>query len=121
MKHSTLHAVILVTGLVTAFVHLVLLSVVLGELSVLFVLNGLGYLALLGAFFWNPPFLAGRRGLLHALFIGYAAVTVLAWIPAGTRGPVGYLTKLDELILIAALVMHLRSPSEMPMASGEGG
>jgi len=120
MKHSTLHTVILITGLITGLVHLVLLSVQLGELSVLFVLNGLGYLTLLGAFFWNPPFLAGRRSLVHYLFIGYAAVTVLAWIPLGSRTPTGYLTKLDELVLIAAMVMHLRSPSEMLASAGKG-
>jgi hypothetical protein len=121
MKHSTLHAVILVSGLITGLVHLVLLSVQLGELSVLFVLNGLGYLTLLGAFFWNPPIVASRRSLMHYAFIAYAAVTILAWIPAGSRTPTGYLTKLDELVLIAALVMHLRSPAEMPSATGGGG
>jgi hypothetical protein len=118
MKHSTLHTLVLVTGLITGLVHLVLLSVQLGELSVLFVLNGLGYLALLGGFFWNPPFLAGRRSLMHYLFISYAAVTILAWIPLGSRTLTGYVTKLDELVLIAALVAHLRSPSEVPAASG---
>src|SRR3972149_5766002 len=99
MKHSTLHTVILITGLITALVHLVLLSVQLGELSVLFMLNGLGYLALLGGFFLNPSFLASRRSLMHYLFIGYTAITILAWIPLGSRTLTGYLTKLDELVL----------------------
>jgi hypothetical protein len=58
MKHSTLHAVIIVTALITALIHLVLLSVLIGEVSVLFILNGLGFLALLAAWYYTPGFLA---------------------------------------------------------------
>lgn len=108
MSRSTLRAVILITGLITALVHLILLSVLLGGVSVLFVLNGLGYLALLAAFFLNLPFLAGRRRLVHYAFIAYTLVTILAWIPGGLRNAVGYLTKLDEVILVLALWQHLR-------------
>ncbi len=77
--------------------------------DLLFTLNGLGYLALVIAFFWEGvPFFSTRRRLLDYLFIAFAAVTVLAWVAIGARTPLGYVTKLDEILLIAALVMDLR-------------
>ncbi len=109
MKHSTLHNVILITGLVTGLIHLVLLSLQLREFSLMFVLNGLGFLALVALFFINPGFVAERRDLIHYAFIAYTAVTVLAWIFVGTRSLTAYVTKVDEVILIVALFMHLRS------------
>lgn len=109
MSHSNLRTVILVTGLITALVHGVLLSIQLGEPSVLFILNGIGYLALLAAFWFRPAFLANRSALLHYALIGYAALTILAWIPAGSRTLTGFATKLDELILVYALFAHLRA------------
>jgi hypothetical protein len=119
MKHSTLHATILVTGLITAFVHLVMLGLLPEHKDLLFILNGLGYLGLLGLFFANPAMLASRRSLMHYAFIAFAAVTIGAWVAiAPERNALGYFTKLDELVLIAALVAHLRSPSDMPAPSG---
>ncbi len=112
MSRSTLRVVILITGLITALVHLVLLSILIGEVAVLFILNGLGFLALLGAFYFNPTFLANRRRLVHYAFIAYTALTILLWIPGGTRSLVGYGTKIDEVILLAALWMHLRAETE---------
>jgi hypothetical protein len=119
MKHSTLHATILDTGLITAFVHLVMLGLLPEHKDFLFILNGLGYLGLLGLFFANPAMLAGRRSLMHYAFIAFAATTIVAWVAiAPERNAFGYFTKLDELVLIAALVAHLRSPSDMPAPSG---
>jgi hypothetical protein len=113
MSRSSLRVAILVLGLITALVHLVVLNMLLvGDglgVSPIFALNGLGYLGLLAAFFWNVPFSSTRRRLLHYVFMGYAALTVLAWIPAGSRDIIGFGTKLDELLLIAALWMHLRT------------
>jgi hypothetical protein len=116
-----LHAVILVTGLITAAVHLLLLGLLPEHKDVLFTLNGLGYLGLLGLFFANPAIVAGRRALMHYAFIAYTVVTIIAWIAiAPERGALGYFTKLDELVLVAALVMHLRSRSDMPAATSAG-
>ena len=109
MRHSTLRTVILVTGLITALVHLVVLSVQIGEPSPLFIVNGLGYLALLAAFTFRPAFMCGRSNLLHYAFIAYTALTILAWIPGGSRTLTGFATKLDELILVYALLAHLRA------------
>jgi hypothetical protein len=112
MNRSTLRAAILVLGLITAIVHLVVLNSLMGKLDPLFTLNGLGYLALLGAFFWNPSFVAGRRKLLSYGFIAYTAVTIVAWFILGDMGDrVAWFTKLDELLLIVALAMNLRHES----------
>ncbi len=115
MNRQTVRMAILVFGLFTALVHLVLLNISFvqetGSPDLLFTLNGLGYLALLVAFFWEGvPFFSTRRRLLNYLYIAFAVVTVLAWVAVGARTPLGFATKLDEILLIAALVMNLRLP-----------
>jgi hypothetical protein len=111
MKHSTLHAIIIITALITALIHLVLLSIFLGQVSPLFVLNGLGFLVLLGAWYFTPGFLSGQRTALHWAFILYTAVTIAAWVVIGDlNDPLGIVTKIDEFILVIALFLHLRSP-----------
>jgi hypothetical protein len=111
MKHSTLHAVIIITTLITAIIHLVVLNYLLGAISPQFVLNGLGYLVLLAAWYYTPGFLANQRPALHIVFILYTLVTIIAWVAIGDMSdPLGIITKLDEVILVIALVLHLRSP-----------
>lgn len=113
MNRSSLRVLIVVLGLITAMVHLVILNVSFlrdtGRPDLLFTLNGLGYLGLVAAFLWKVPFFSTRRRLLHYVFMGFAAVTVLAWVAIGARTPLGYATKLDEILLIAALAMNLRN------------
>jgi len=110
MNRSTLRAVILVAGLITALVHLVLLNVAMGTVDPLFTLNGLGFLALLAALFLNLPVVSKQRALVHWVFMGFTAVTVAAWVVMGRPyTPLGYATKVVELVLIAALYLHLRA------------
>lgn len=115
MSRSTLRTAVLVLGLITALVHLVVLNISFvrdtGSPDLLFTLNGLGYLGLLAAFFGKVPWLSQRRALLHYLFMAYAAVTILAWVAGGARNFIGYATKLDELLLIASLWMHMKAES----------
>lgn len=109
MNKSTLRTIVVVAGLATAVIHL-FLNVLMGKLDILFTLNGLGYLALTGAFAFNPPALRGQRRLLHYAFMAYAAVTILAWFVLGSLGdPLGIVTKLIEAVLIWALAMHLKA------------
>lgn len=80
----------------------------------MFMLNGLGYIALLIGLLTKLPFLAGRERLVHYAYMGYTAVTILAWVAFGQKslgdplGPIGYTTKAIEVLLIAALLQHLR-------------
>ena len=109
MNKSVLRGVILVTGLITAIVHLYL-NVRMGHIDLLFTLNGLGYLGLLAAFFFNLPWISKQRVLLHYLFMLFAAVTIVAWFILGDMNDmVGILTKVDEAILIIALFLNLRA------------
>jgi hypothetical protein len=110
MSQKTVRSAILVLALFTALVHLVVLNfIVMGHLDPKFTLNGLGYLAFLWAFFSNPSFVRSRRPLLHYAFIGYTVLTILAWFMWGSMSDrLAWVTVLDEVLLIAALVLDLR-------------
>jgi hypothetical protein len=111
MKHTTLHTLIIATAIITAIIHLVVLSVLLGEVSILFALNGLGFLVLLAAWYYTPGFLVNQRTVTHIVFILYTVVTIAAWIAIGDKGDwLGIFTALDEALLAIFLIMHLRSP-----------
>jgi hypothetical protein len=109
MNRSTLRSAIVVLTVATALIHLYLnFNTGKFEFQPMFTLNGLGYFALLGALFLNLPFLAGRGRLVHYAYIGYTAVTILAWVAFGQRNLVGYTDKVIEVLLIAALWLDLQ-------------
>jgi hypothetical protein len=116
MNRSVLRIAIVVLTLITAYVHGVILGLQYSDY--LFILNGLGYLTLLAALLLPVPFLAQNRKWIHYLFIGFTAVTILAWLIITKAKPdtLGYLTKLDELLLIVALWLHLRQTEQVRMA-----
>ncbi len=92
----------------TAAIHLYLgLSSVLP----LFVLNGLGYLALLGALYGPVPQLAPYRNAVRWLLVGFAALTIVLWlvITGGNSTAIGYVDKAVELLLIILLVAEARA------------
>ena len=118
MNRSTLRILIIVTAVVTALVHLALgvggiLTIGVNTLGVLFVLNALGYLALLAALFVpNVPVFADNRSLAHYLMIAFAALTfVLYFLMNGFShlGAAAIVAKLAELILMSSTWMHLRA------------
>lgn len=112
-----LGGLIIVLGLATALVHLWLFynglmrARGLGFTQYLFLLNGLGYLTLLGALFLTPPSKEQLRDLVHYLFIVFAAVTIIAWAIIN-RGrfliTLSFFDKAVEVLLIIALWLHLR-------------
>lgn len=95
---GSLQAGIMLLTVTTALIHLQLAFP-----NPLFILNGLGYLALLGALYRPPSSLQPFRPLIRWALIGYAAVTIVAWSLLATYGTLGYLTKGIELILIVLL------------------
>ncbi len=114
---SRIRAIIVVAGLFTGIVHLVVLNIGIfeeyGRPDPLFTLNGLGYLALLAAYFWKAPLLEQRRRLVRWAFIAFTAVTILAWVAVGAREDIlPYLTKLSEVVLIVALWMDGRAAKQ---------
>jgi hypothetical protein len=90
-------AIILLT-LGTAGIHLSLLFP-----DPLFILNGLGYIALLLAYFLPLPYVKDNRGLVRWVYMGYALVTILAWIIMGSKNGLGYTAKAIEVVLIIML------------------
>jgi len=75
----------------------------------LFVLNGLGYIALVAALYLPIAPLARYRGVVRWALIGYAALTIVLWILVGARNPIGYADKLIEVALILLLLIEARS------------
>ena len=69
--------------------------------------SGLVYLSLLAAYFLPVPIAKDNRRLVRWVYMGFAAVTILAWVAIGDHswpaGAEGYFTKLVELALIALL------------------
>lgn len=105
---SLIRGIIVVMTIITAGVHFYLSP----GAGVPFILNGLGYLALMGAVLVKVPFLAGRERMVHYAFLGFTAVTILGWLAIGDKsfstGQLGYFTKVVELILMAAIWQHLK-------------
>ncbi len=95
---------IIITALITAVCHLILISsLTQSPPDPMFILNGLGYLALLIVYFLPLPIARQYHGLIRWVFIAFTAITILGWVVIGLRIPLGYLTKLDELVLIVLL------------------
>ena len=84
MQLKTHHYVIILLVLVTAVLHLAAaFDRILfpdGVPDPLFLLNGLGYLGLLGAFFLPIPFFQQRHKLVWQVLFGYVILTIVAWL-----------------------------------------
>ena len=94
---------IIVLTLATAIIHLQLVFP-----SVLFILNGLGYLGLLGALYLPIPQLAGYRPLVRWALMGYAVLTIILWVISGSRIPIAYIDKAMEIVLVILLWLESR-------------
>jgi hypothetical protein len=83
MKLTSRHYGIIVFGLITAVLHLAAAfdkQLFSHGPDPLFILNGLGYLGLLGAYFLPIPFFQQKHNLVRQGFTLYAFITILAWI-----------------------------------------
>jgi hypothetical protein len=103
-----------VLGVVTALVHLWLFysGMSRGRPNYLFLANGIGYLALLGAFFATRSAKDQIQNLVGYLLMAYAAVTIVAWVVLnGGRFLLGLsiVTKLAEVLLIVMVWMYMRA------------
>jgi len=108
---------IIILGLITAFAHLAAAfdkQLFPEGPDPLFLLNGLGYLGLLGAYFLPISFFQQRHEWVRRGFILYAIITIVAWliiwvgfsvirdgIPFFSRDSIyGVPAKIAELLLI---------------------
>lgn len=104
MKLTGKHYGIILFTLATAVLHIILFP------DIMFTLNGLGYLALLAAYFLPIPFLQQRHNLVWWALVGYTTLTIILWVimgdknfVAGTSSATGYYAKAAELLLLAFL------------------
>jgi hypothetical protein len=106
-KFGALQIGIVILTLATVLIHVSLLFP-----DVLFILNALGYLTLLAAYYLPIGVFQERHNLVRWAFIGFTLVTILGWVAIGDKswpeGALGYLTKLIEVLLIILLVMDGR-------------
>ena len=103
-----------VLGVVTALIHLWLFynGMSRGRPNYLFLANGIGYLALLGAFFATRSAREQLHNLVGYLLMGYTAITIVAWfVMNGGRFllELSVVDKLVELVLIVVVWMYLRA------------
>jgi hypothetical protein len=94
---------IILLTLITAVIHFMLVFP-----STLFILNALGYLALVAALYLPIPQLRAYRHLARWALMGYTALTVVLWVVMGSRIPIAYVAKVDELVLIGLLWLDSR-------------
>src|SRR5215218_7146470 len=92
-----------VLTLMAAVVHLLLLFP-----NPVFILNGIGYLTLLAALYLPITRLVPYQRAVRWTLIGYAALTILAWVAIGERTPLGYSTTAGEVALVLLLLVEGR-------------
>ena len=104
MKLSGLHYGIILAALATAILHITLFP------DIVFTLNGLGYLGLLGAYFLPIALFQERHRLVWWGLAGYTLLTIILWVimgdknfVAGTSSATGYYAKIAEVILLVFL------------------
>ncbi|MGD8406573.1 MAG: hypothetical protein PVJ21_23150 [Anaerolineales bacterium] len=104
MNLSGRHYGIILSNLATAFLHITLFP------DIMFTLNGVGYLGLLGAYFLPIPFFQERHNLVWWGLVGYTLLTIILWVVmgdkqfvAGTSSAIGYYAKAAEVILLGFL------------------
>jgi hypothetical protein len=100
---NALRAGIVLLTLGTALIHLQLAFP-----DPVFILNGLGYLALLAALYLPIQQIAPYRNVVRWVLIGYTALTVFLWILIGARIAIGYTAVAIEVALIALLLLEAR-------------
>jgi hypothetical protein len=98
---------IILLAVATGLIHLILLGFFFGGPQILFILNGVGYLALIAALYFVPQ-LAEMRSLIRWVLIAYTAITVILYFVQNwpdVWGPLGLVTKAIEVVLIVLLLM----------------
>lgn len=100
---TPLRVAIIVLTIATALTHIWLIFP-----DAVFIANGLGYLVLLGALYLPIPQLDRFRSSIRWALIGYTALTIGLWLGFGSRTPIGFINKANELVLITLLLIEAR-------------
>jgi hypothetical protein len=99
---------IILATLVTAYIHLSLYPYY-GRPDPI-VLNGLGYLGLLGAYILPIALFQQKHKLVWWVMVGYTVLTIILWVVMGNKdfsanaaSQAGYYAKAAELVLLGFL------------------
>ncbi len=105
-KRGASAAAIVALTVATAAIHFSR-AIVDPEIRVLFLLNGLGYLALLAALYFPSPALRRRRRLVRRVLMGYTVLTIVLFFVWGMMSnawsAIGLIDKLIEVALVVVL------------------
>lgn len=127
MKPNTRQIGIALMAILTAILHLAAAfdrQLFPDSPDLLFILNGLGYLGLLGAYMLPIPFFQQKHNLVRWGMVGFAILTILAWVfiwviqyviiqgmPFFSHDSIyGVPAKIAELILLALLLTEKKKP-----------
>jgi len=83
MKLTGKQTGIIILALITAILHLAAAfdkQLFPDGADPLFILNGLGYIGLLGAYFLPIAFFQQKHNLVRQGFMGYTILTIVAWV-----------------------------------------
>jgi hypothetical protein len=108
-RSRTAQIILIVLTVITAIIHFQR-AIEDPDIRILFILNGLGYFALLAAFYM--PMFQKQHKLIRWTFIGYTVVTILlyfVWVAMSGEWtiPLGPIAKIVELAMIFII---LREP-----------
>ena len=116
MNKQTLRLAVIILTLITAAIHLLLGvgSLTGGDtmFGVLFLLNGIGFLVLMGGVVTNSvPVLSENKSLAHYGLMAFALITIIAYVVINgfDFGAMGIISKVDEVLLIIATYLHLNA------------
>lgn len=101
MKFTPYRIAIIILAFVIALIHI---SVHFPEL--IYLLNGIGYLILLGAYLLPRSFFHEHHALIRKIMVGYTMLNILVWITISSNPPtlLGLITTILEVILIVCLL-----------------
>ncbi|MCB0034139.1 MAG: hypothetical protein KDE51_08975 [Anaerolineales bacterium] len=106
---SNLKTGVIVLTVITALIHLVLgVGQLPNPFGIVFVLNGLGYLALMAGLYFVPQ-VANMRSQIRWALLGFTAVTFLGYFILNQdafSSPLGLFDKVVELALMVLLWME---------------
>jgi hypothetical protein len=99
---------IILLAIATALIHLTLAFSALfqGDKTtfIMFLLNGIGYLVILAAYYLPFPIAKKYSSLVRWAFIVFTGVTITGWVAIGARNWTAYIDKLIEVALIVLLI-----------------
>jgi hypothetical protein len=105
---------VVVLTMMAAIVHLSLLFP-----DPVFILNGIGYLTLLAGLYLPVPRLVPHRRVVRWALVGYATLTIVAWVAIGERTLLGYSTTVGEVALVVLLLLEARRSDHVATAASK--